>query len=88
MSKAKGIKELERENADLVRVILNRKDAGAGATIKELTELVSQLRTEVTELRAKVENLKGKNPDLVEKLVKAEDDASDAKEALSALEPK
>lgn len=79
--------ELEKENADLVRIIVKRKDAGADATIKELTELVAKLRNEVTELRAKVDNLKGKNQNLVEKLVKAEDDASDAKEALSVLVP-
>lgn len=77
--------ELESINRDLLRILVRRKDASAGATIKELTDLVLELRHEVTELRVVADNLKGKNQALVEQLVKSDDDLADTKEALDLL---
>lgn len=77
--------ELEMDNENLIRVLTKRKDAGAVATIAELTTRLSVLQTELTQVRADNERLRGQKSDLQALLAKTGDDADDAKDALDKL---
>lgn len=84
MSK-KTIEELEKDNEDLVKILTRRKDAGATASITELTAKLANVRQELTQERTKNEQLRAQKQNLQELLQVSEDAAEDLRDALNKL---
>lgn len=77
--------ELEKDNADLVKILTRRKDAGATSTITELTDKLAEAQAKLTKERAANEQLRAQKQNLQELLQVSEDAAEDLRDTLNKL---